>query len=438
MGELACYPASPAACRGRQALCGARRIACRHRPDAAVDGASGHGHERAACGRAWWRRRVPPPQKAAITPKDGVNAIPHRSSSADDLLGQTLTSARLSSLNPLPNSLLTRANQSVIRWANANQAFGHPFFRRSGRSRPSPWRWSAISAPMPSGAIAASWRWKTPRPSWASAAAAGPASGQPQPAGASHRPDGTSNADPDLVEELARAQLMDGAPNQVAVPRARSLDASMPQITAFLAVAAAHDFRVPLAAQQDCRVAEHCSAVQRNKITMFLPSSLAACQQRGSASRNQKTAVPKPMPEAAKSNSESLKKLYHDMLLIRRFEERAGQLYGMGLIGGFCHLYIGQEAVVVGMHGRRQAGRPADHRLSRPWPYAGRGHGSQGGDGRTDRPLHRPVARQGRLDAHVLAARRNSMAATALSAPRCRWARAWPSPTNIAATRPSA
>src|SRR6266511_3573966 len=40
---------------------------------------------------------------------------------------------------------------------------------------------------------------------------------------------------------------------------------------------------------------------------------------------------------------------FRDMLLIRRFEERAGQLYGMGLIGGFCHLYIGQEAVVVGM-----------------------------------------------------------------------------------------
>ncbi len=41
--------------------------------------------------------------------------------------------------------------------------------------------------------------------------------------------------------------------------------------------------------------------------------------------------------------------LYRDMLLIRRFEERAGQLYGMGIIAGFCHLYIGQEAVVVGM-----------------------------------------------------------------------------------------
>ncbi|GHE50653.1 pyruvate dehydrogenase E1 component subunit alpha [Camelimonas fluminis] len=41
---------------------------------------------------------------------------------------------------------------------------------------------------------------------------------------------------------------------------------------------------------------------------------------------------------------------YRVMLLIRRFEEKAGQMYGMGLIGGFCHLYIGQEAVVVGMH----------------------------------------------------------------------------------------
>jgi pyruvate dehydrogenase E1 component alpha subunit len=50
-----------------------------------------------------------------------------------------------------------------------------------------------------------------------------------------------------------------------------------------------------------------------------------------------------------RAGAELLKKFYHDMLLIRRFEERAGQLYGMGLIGGFCHLYIGQEAVVVGM-----------------------------------------------------------------------------------------
>ena len=46
---------------------------------------------------------------------------------------------------------------------------------------------------------------------------------------------------------------------------------------------------------------------------------------------------------------EELKSLYYNMLLIRRFEEKAGQLYGMGLIGGFCHLYIGQEAVVTGI-----------------------------------------------------------------------------------------
>ena len=49
------------------------------------------------------------------------------------------------------------------------------------------------------------------------------------------------------------------------------------------------------------------------------------------------------------AKKEELLKYYKDMLLIRRFEEKAGQLYGMGLIGGFCHLYIGQEAVVVGL-----------------------------------------------------------------------------------------
>lgn len=51
-----------------------------------------------------------------------------------------------------------------------------------------------------------------------------------------------------------------------------------------------------------------------------------------------------------------LKTFYRDMLLIRRFEEKAGQLYGMGLIGGFCHLYIGQEAVVVGMQAAARDG----------------------------------------------------------------------------------
>ncbi len=57
----------------------------------------------------------------------------------------------------------------------------------------------------------------------------------------------------------------------------------------------------------------------------------------------------KKSPENSNVSKDELLKLYKEMLLIRRFEEKAGQLYGMGLIGGFCHLYIGQEAVVVGL-----------------------------------------------------------------------------------------
>ena len=61
-------------------------------------------------------------------------------------------------------------------------------------------------------------------------------------------------------------------------------------------------------------------------------------------------------------------KFYRDMLLIRRFEEKAGQLYGMGLIGGFCHLYIGQEAVVVGLEAATKEG---DKRIT---SYRDHGH----------------------------------------------------------------
>jgi pyruvate dehydrogenase E1 component alpha subunit len=63
--------------------------------------------------------------------------------------------------------------------------------------------------------------------------------------------------------------------------------------------------------------------------------------------------APAPAPKGAAAVAEFPKEqelhAYREMLLIRRFEEKAGQMYGMGLIGGFCHLYIGQEAVVVGM-----------------------------------------------------------------------------------------
>jgi pyruvate dehydrogenase E1 component alpha subunit len=56
------------------------------------------------------------------------------------------------------------------------------------------------------------------------------------------------------------------------------------------------------------------------------------------------------------ASRDELLSYYQMMLMIRRFEERAGQLYGMGLIGGFCHLYIGQEAVVVGMQAAQREG----------------------------------------------------------------------------------
>jgi pyruvate dehydrogenase E1 component alpha subunit len=66
-----------------------------------------------------------------------------------------------------------------------------------------------------------------------------------------------------------------------------------------------------------------------------------------SASSRSKSAAKNSAPSSFTREQELL--AYSEMLLIRRFEEKAGQMYGMGLIGGFCHLYIGQEAVVVGM-----------------------------------------------------------------------------------------
>ena len=67
-------------------------------------------------------------------------------------------------------------------------------------------------------------------------------------------------------------------------------------------------------------------------------------------------------------SAEEMTTYYREMLLIRRFEEKAGQLYGMGLIGGFCHLYIGQEAVVVGLEAAAEEG---DKRIT---SYRDHGH----------------------------------------------------------------
>ena len=64
-----------------------------------------------------------------------------------------------------------------------------------------------------------------------------------------------------------------------------------------------------------------------------------------------------PAPKPYKASKDELLDFYKEMLLIRRFEERAGQLYGLGLIGGFCHLYIGQEAVAVGLQSAMTVGK---------------------------------------------------------------------------------
>ncbi len=118
------------------------------------------------------------------------------------------------------------------------------------------------------------------------------------------------------------------------------------------------------------------------------------------AHKAQSAATPGGVAELDASPPELLG-FYRDMLLIRRFEERAGQMYGMGLIGGFCHLYIGQEAVVVGMQAALKEG---DTIVT---SYRDHGHMLACGmdpkgvmaelTGRRDRLF----ARQGRLDAHV-------------------------------------
>jgi pyruvate dehydrogenase E1 component subunit alpha len=93
----------------------------------------------------------------------------------------------------------------------------------------------------------------------------------------------------------------------------------------------------------------------------------------GTSAADKATANRSPARRAQQANAPQFDKeqdihAYREMLLIRRFEEKAGQMYGMGLIGGFCHLYIGQEAVVVGM---QMASRKGDEVIT---GYRDHGH----------------------------------------------------------------
>ncbi|WP_255699840.1 pyruvate dehydrogenase (acetyl-transferring) E1 component subunit alpha [Jiella avicenniae] len=90
-------------------------------------------------------------------------------------------------------------------------------------------------------------------------------------------------------------------------------------------------------------------AAKSNKSGSDSASAKSATTREGSAREIVKTLDHFDAPKPATFGKDDEVRAYRDMLLIRRFEEKAGQLYGMGFIGGFCHLYIGQEAVVVGM-----------------------------------------------------------------------------------------
>ena len=70
---------------------------------------------------------------------------------------------------------------------------------------------------------------------------------------------------------------------------------------------------------------------------------------RATSAASKTSQAKKAVPNSPQFSKDQDLVAYREMLMIRRFEEKAGQMYGMGLIGGFCHLYIGQEAVVLGM-----------------------------------------------------------------------------------------
>jgi pyruvate dehydrogenase E1 component alpha subunit len=86
------------------------------------------------------------------------------------------------------------------------------------------------------------------------------------------------------------------------------------------------------------------------------PAAKSAGKKSATKKSSAKKGAAKRAPSKPSASKDELLSYYRDMLLIRRFEEKAGQLYGMGLIGGFCHLYIGQEAVVVGMQSAAKEG----------------------------------------------------------------------------------
>jgi pyruvate dehydrogenase E1 component alpha subunit len=107
-----------------------------------------------------------------------------------------------------------------------------------------------------------------------------------------------------------------------------------------------------LAPQAACFRLDMISAIGKMAFGIYPEEEMAVASSKAAAARR---AADQPAAVADLGKDQELH-AYRNMLLIRRFEEKAGQLYGMGLIGGFCHLYIGQEAIVVGMQMAIKAG----------------------------------------------------------------------------------
>ena len=141
---------------------------------------------------------------------------------------------------------------------------------------------------------------------------------------------------------------------------------------------------------------------------------------------------------APSDDVELRRELLRSMLLQRRFEERCAEAYALGKIGGFCHLYIGQEACGTGAISVLRPDDYVDHDLPRSRTGARARHGAASRHGRAVRPHRRRRARQGRLDAPLRPQRRTSSAGTASSAATFRSRPASASRSSIAAAIRSA
>ena len=147
---------------------------------------------------------------------------------------------------------------------------------------------------------------------------------------------------------------------------------------------------------------------------------------------SRKTSAKPAKPNVPEFTKDDELRAYREMLLIRRFEEKAGQMYGMGLIGGFCHLYIGQEAVVTGIN---MAARPDDASIT-----SYRDHGHMLAVGIDPKGVMAELT--GRADGlskgkggsmHMFSTEKRFYGGTALLARKCPLVQVWHLPPNIGA-----